>query len=697
MRKLVSCIVLVLTIPASATIAQQRAASKWTCSGTVTGGTLTCSQSFTTTGANDLIAVWTTWQSSVTLTASVSDSLPGTQYKSAVGPTQQPTQASGTPTNAQIFYLPSTGNVGGADTVTVTLTGPASTSVPSFGMVMAEYSGLDTVAPLDSVSEAISNSTSPSGTLDSGTAAPANANLLVFGGGNTDYIAGVPSAETGFTTVQSTLGNITEQMIVSTNVALQRAQASSGSGNWVMQMAVFRAASWTVSSGWSTTRANNIRYADQFPGGDCGAKVNAADADLAANAGEIWVSNACGTAITTPVTINANHVLRFVQGGTYTYCGEWTLNGNAVSIVGPPTGITEDVNNHPLPAVILQQACTLSVSFLLKGANITITGVGILGNNSGAAGSGVGILTDTSVSTTNSRGRIILADMTIGNFSGDNIQVTSTGGNDQAEHFEIDYVSSNRAIGGNCITVTNTNDVYIHRFFGEVCGGWGLKVVNSAVNIEGSDLSMDNSGGIMVTGILGSPGSVKVINTAIASPSCVSCTETGNAAILVNGWDGSHCNVAKAQIINANIAAGTGMEGSTLDAIYISDSFGNLVQGEYIAGAGFKRGYYHVAPNCSASESADTLVAPQFSGSFSTAAFGTLPPDVFAQLGSLKGIFSSLTSCSSSIEGQTAPVTDSTVSTWGDTVCSSGCNGSGGGLDHVLLYCDGTNWTVAAK
>jgi hypothetical protein len=91
------CAILLLASPAFATIAQQRAASKWTCSGTVTGGILQCYQSFTTTGSNDLIAVWTTWQSSVTLTASVSDTLTSIRYTSAVGPTQQPTQASAYP------------------------------------------------------------------------------------------------------------------------------------------------------------------------------------------------------------------------------------------------------------------------------------------------------------------------------------------------------------------------------------------------------------------------------------------------------------------------------------------------------------------------------------------------------------------------------------------------------------------------
>jgi hypothetical protein len=51
--------------------------------------------------------------------------------------------------------------------------------------------------------------------------------------------------------------------------------------------------------------------------------------------------------------------------------------------------------------------------------------------------------------------------------------------------------------------------------------------------------------------------------------------------------------------------------------------------------------------------------------------------------------YSSLPACVSGTEGQLAPVTDSTVNTWGATI-------SGGGTFHVLAYCDGTNWSVSA-
>ncbi len=53
-------------------------------------------------------------------------------------------------------------------------------------------------------------------------------------------------------------------------------------------------------------------------------------------------------------------------------------------------------------------------------------------------------------------------------------------------------------------------------------------------------------------------------------------------------------------------------------------------------------------------------------------------------------VFASLPACSGANEGLSEPISDSTTTTWGATI-------SGGGSSHVLAYCDGSNWTVAAK
>ena len=52
--------------------------------------------------------------------------------------------------------------------------------------------------------------------------------------------------------------------------------------------------------------------------------------------------------------------------------------------------------------------------------------------------------------------------------------------------------------------------------------------------------------------------------------------------------------------------------------------------------------------------------------------------------------FASIGPCTSVGEGNTAAISDSTTTTWGNTV-------TGGGSSHIRMYCNGTNWTVAAK
>jgi len=88
-------------------------------------------------------------------------------------------------------------------------------------------------------------------------------------------------------------------------------------------------------------------------------------------------------------------------------------------------------------------------------------------------------------------------------------------------------------------------------------------------------------------------------------------------------------------------------------------------------------------------------------GSIATSSFMT--PDGSIQIGNtgaavtqnIRGLrmvpttFNGLPACSSSNEGDLMPITDSTANTFGATI-------TGGGSNHVLGYCDGTNWTVAA-
>ncbi len=53
-------------------------------------------------------------------------------------------------------------------------------------------------------------------------------------------------------------------------------------------------------------------------------------------------------------------------------------------------------------------------------------------------------------------------------------------------------------------------------------------------------------------------------------------------------------------------------------------------------------------------------------------------------------VVASLPTCNSAREGQTRAVTNSSTEVWGDTV-------AGNGLSHVLVFCNGTSWTVRAR
>jgi len=52
--------------------------------------------------------------------------------------------------------------------------------------------------------------------------------------------------------------------------------------------------------------------------------------------------------------------------------------------------------------------------------------------------------------------------------------------------------------------------------------------------------------------------------------------------------------------------------------------------------------------------------------------------------------FATLPACASAFEGTINAVSDSNTAVWGATIAN-------GGTNHVLAYCDGTNWTVAGK
>src|SRR5579872_4341757 len=294
MRKCLLSLLIFATTSVFATISQVRSSATWSSS-----ASSSCNVTLSATNTGDLIGIWTYWKTSAAnnLTASVGDSL-GKTYLSAVGPTVQ----SVSNTASQIFYLPNVGSNPSGYTVTVTFSGSASVAS---GCVAVEYSGADIYYPLDSVSAGYSTAGNKTGLLDSGTVAPASSNLLVFAGGTSDNTTGL-AAGSGFSSIQTNSGISGSSIVeantaaISSNNVLQRSTATLTpaltTGNWVMQEAIFRDASSTVTGAWSPTRTSATRYAEQFPGATADLKINAAIADLPSGGGIVDATGfGCGS------------------------------------------------------------------------------------------------------------------------------------------------------------------------------------------------------------------------------------------------------------------------------------------------------------------------------------------------------------------------------------------------------------------
>jgi fibronectin type 3 domain-containing protein len=187
------------------------------------------SQIFTNPSVSgDLIVVGVKWGDQTISVASIVDDKNNT-YTSAVGPTNW----SGTAKRAQIFYAKNITGGGAPITITVTLTGNATSS---FYIYQLEYSNADINAPLDVVSSAIGTATS----VSSGSATATFPNELIFGFSIADSVGINPGP--GFTAESTFRGNLIEDMAVTATGSYAALGTATGVSNWFMQMATFKAA-----------------------------------------------------------------------------------------------------------------------------------------------------------------------------------------------------------------------------------------------------------------------------------------------------------------------------------------------------------------------------------------------------------------------------------------------------------------------
>ena len=179
--------------------------------------------------AGDLNIVAIGWSGSTDSVVSISDTS-GNTYAVAASPVVL------TGSRSQVMYYAK--NIAGASADANTVTVTFSAAVDSADVRILEYSGIDPNNPLDiSVGAAGTGSA-----LDSGTATTSSANELLVTANDVEH--SIASAGSSYTQRLSTLdGDDTEDQIVASAGNYNGTAAQYGSGDWIMQLAAFRAAS----------------------------------------------------------------------------------------------------------------------------------------------------------------------------------------------------------------------------------------------------------------------------------------------------------------------------------------------------------------------------------------------------------------------------------------------------------------------
>ncbi len=324
-----------------------------------------------TAGNMNIVAVG--WNDTTSTVNTVTDTR-GNTYTLAIGPT------SGTGLRQSIYYAK---NIAvGSNTVTVTF----SKAAAFVDVRVLEYSGLDTVNPLDKTVAAAGSGTA----ANSGAATTTVANELIFGAGMTAAV--FTSAGSGFISriITTPDADIAEDRIVSATGSYS-ATATNNTSNWVMQMATFKASGQgggnpapTVTSIAPTSGTANGGTALTITGTGflAGATVSMGGA-AATN-----VNVASSTSITATTAAHAAGAVNVVVSNTDAQAGT-LANGYTYTASNPAPTVTSISPTNGTTA---------------GGTSVTITGTGFLTGATvsigGTAATNVNVVGSTSITTT---------------------------------------------------------------------------------------------------------------------------------------------------------------------------------------------------------------------------------------------------------------------------------------------------------
>jgi IPT/TIG domain len=270
--------------------------------------------------AGNLNVVVVGWNDSTATISGVSDTS-GNSYAVAAAPVVQ----SGAASQAIYYAKNITAAAAGANIVTVTF----ATAARHPDIRIAEYSGVDTVNPLDTSAGAQGNTA----TSDSGPATTTNANDLLIGA-NTVQSA-TTAVGTGFTSRGITAdGDILEDQVVSSTGSYDATAVLDKVQLWIMQIAAFRAATGTGGS------APNIASLNPTSG-VIGTSVTITGTNFGASQGTSTVSFN-GTLASTASSWSATSITVLVPAGATTgsvmvTVGGVASNGVNFTVTAPPS------------------------------------------------------------------------------------------------------------------------------------------------------------------------------------------------------------------------------------------------------------------------------------------------------------------------------------------------------------------------
>lgn len=320
--------------------------------------------------------------------------------------------------------------------------------------------------------------------------------------------------------------------------------------------------SWVKTAGPGGASTGNTKLASNYAGADCGAKIVAARADLGnTTPGEIWVDQACGTTISTAVTIGAQQVLRFVQGGTYTVSAQITDGGH---IIGPTSSYGWEVAGKG--TAILKEANTSNLAPLIN-VNVdaaSVEGVEVDGNkaNNASAGDCIDIVDATGV---------VIENVFVHDCKVDGVNINSTSGNKAAVPMVRHVVSYNNGRDG--LRCNATTDVVIGVFSEfELNAGNGIRLIDCpGMRMVHSDVAQNTLEGLFITGT--DAGQHSDLTQVVGNQFGGGFKED----IYINGW-GTTGYITRGNNIVGNVFyGGTNRSNLGFPAVRIKDSALNSV------------------------------------------------------------------------------------------------------------------------